>query len=95
MVEPIGAEADRARDGLVHPLPDQIVEFDPQPRRPLISNGTIGQLPFLDREDGSGVYLHVTHDADAADLIGEPDVVASGFNAGDPQALPRVYFSCD
>ena len=30
-IKPIGGISDRARDWRIHPLPDQIVQFDPQP----------------------------------------------------------------
>src|ERR1700687_1083136 len=38
-IEPFGRDADRIRKPLVHSLPDQIMQFDPQPRRPDISGG--------------------------------------------------------
>src|SRR5262252_9094771 len=50
----------------------------------------VRQLLFLDREDRAFLHLDVLHDANAAGLIAELDVVASGLDAGDSQALVVV-----
>src|SRR5262249_3889923 len=45
---------------------------------------------FFDREDRAFLHLDVPHDANAAGPIAELDVVASGLDASDPQALVVV-----
>src|SRR5215469_14217435 len=50
----------------------------------------VRQLLFFDREDRTFLHLDVPHDANAAGPIAELDVVASGLDAGDPQALVVV-----
>src|SRR5437588_5406962 len=51
------------------------------------SIAAIRQLLFLDREDGALFHLDIPHDAEAAALVREPYIVASGSDAGNPQAL--------
>src|SRR5262249_3448694 len=51
------------------------------------SPAAVRQLLFLDREDRAFLHLDVPHDANAAGLIVELDVVASGLDASDSQAL--------
>src|SRR6266478_8805048 len=50
----------------------------------------VRQLLFLDCEDRALLHLDVAHDANAADLIAELYIVASGFDACDSQALVMV-----
>src|SRR6266478_8242078 len=50
----------------------------------------VRQLLFLDCEDRPLLHLYVAHDANAADLIAELYIVASGFDACDSQALVMV-----
>src|SRR5215831_5187120 len=50
----------------------------------------VRQLLFLDREDCAFLHLDVPHDANAAGLIAELDVVAPGLDASDSQALVVV-----
>src|SRR6516165_11008967 len=50
----------------------------------------VRQLLFLDREDRAFRHLDVPHDAIAAGLIAEFDVVASGLDASNSQALVVV-----
>src|SRR5215831_12323593 len=54
------------------------------------SPAAVRQLLFFDREDRAFLHLDVPHDANAAGPIAELDVVASGLDAGDPQALVVV-----
>src|SRR5262249_58106006 len=54
------------------------------------SPAAVRQLLFFDREDRAFLHLDVPHDANAAGPIAEPDVVASGLDASDPQALVAV-----
>jgi hypothetical protein len=57
------------------------------------SPAAVGQLPFFDREHRTILDLDVPHDASAADLIGEPHVVAPWLDARDTQALVVVNCS--
>src|SRR5215831_4990553 len=50
----------------------------------------VRQLLFLDCEDRALLHLDVAHDANAADLVAELYIVASRFDACDPQALVVV-----
>jgi hypothetical protein len=54
------------------------------------SPAALRQLPFLNCEDRALLHLDVAHDANAADLIAELYIVASGFDACDSQALVMV-----
>src|SRR6516162_5116322 len=54
------------------------------------SPAAVRQLLFFDREDRAFLYLDVPHDANAAGPIAELDVVASGLDATDSQALVVV-----
>src|SRR5215831_1680123 len=54
------------------------------------SPAAVRQLLFLDGEDRAFLHLDVPHDANAAGLIAELDVVASGLDASDSQALVVV-----
>jgi len=55
-----------------------------------LSLGTVRQLLFLDRENGAVLHLDIPHNADAARLVGEFDVVAAGIDSGDAKALVMV-----
>src|SRR5262249_43398316 len=54
------------------------------------SPAAVRQLLFFDREDCAFLHLDVPHDANAAGPIAELDVVASGLDASDSQALVVV-----
>src|SRR6516162_6896844 len=54
------------------------------------SPAAVRQLLFFDREDRAFLHLDVPYDANAAGLIAELDVVASGLDASDSQALVVV-----
>src|SRR5215469_7665070 len=54
------------------------------------SPAAVRQLLFFDREDRALLHLDVPRDANAAGLIAELDVVASGLDASDSQALVVV-----
>src|SRR5262249_1104002 len=54
------------------------------------SPAAISHLTLLDCEDRTLLHLDVAHDANAADLIAELHIVASGFDARDSQALVVV-----
>src|SRR5262249_9351069 len=54
------------------------------------SPAAVRQLLFFDREDRAFLHLDVPHDANATGPIAELDVVASGLDASDPQALVVV-----
>src|SRR5262249_49203854 len=54
------------------------------------SPAAVRQLLFFDREDRAFLHLDVPHDANATGLIAELDVVASGLDASDSQALVVV-----
>src|SRR6516162_645448 len=76
-----------ARMGPAGPLPGRRWNVSAAIRT---SPAAVRQLLFLDREDRAFLHLEVAHDANAAGLIAELDVVASGLAAGDSQALVVV-----
>src|SRR5262249_31618414 len=76
-----------ARMGPAGPLPGRRWNVSAAIRT---SPAAVRQLLFLDREDRAFLHLDVPHDANAAGPIAELDVVASGLDASDPQALVVV-----
>src|SRR5690242_4746812 len=61
--------------------------------QPTLRSRALRQLLLLNGEDGAGLDLHTAHDAGAAARIGKLDIIETGLDSGDAQALVVVDFA--